>query len=214
MRDLTEKEMPVCEVKKNAPTGWPEINSAGVGKNFIEQTGSLFFGLVFILGLAASAHAERLAEEKKVGDWILYEDRSADENPLPPPKGIADTARTSDLKGRNVDLLAQCQKYDVNYLINEDTEFNSALQPNPVAENGATQEVTQAIYVKTDKDEEFQKTLSFNVYQGRFFNMTTGALLAAGVVAICPTPDGKNPACLTFSLKGITAALKAICPKR
>jgi hypothetical protein len=31
---------------------------------------------------------------------------------------------------------------------------------------------------------------------------------------ICPKEDEKDPACLIFSLKGITAALKMVCPKR
>jgi hypothetical protein len=39
-------------------------------------------------------------------------------------------------------------------------------------------------------------------------------LIVAGSVRICPVPDEKDHHCLTFSLRGFAAALKAICPKR
>jgi hypothetical protein len=53
------------------------------------------------------------------------------------------------------------------------------------------------------------------VHRGSSESFSFGAdiMARADKFLICPTNE-EGPRCLTFSLKGFTAALKAVCPKR
>jgi hypothetical protein len=169
-------------------------------------------GLVLIFGPALSAYAQRVPEEKKLGDWTIYEFRDFDLDPLPPPKGVADAAKTPALNGRDASLALFCSTYSVSYLIYGDDQFSDAMQAAAAGSNADI--YNQLLYTKTNKQESFQKTLSSAGYSGHEFSTITETLLSAGSLMVCPMQDDKHPACLTFSLRGITAALKAICPKR
>ena len=170
---------------------------------------SLWAGVI-MFGCAATslAQTKNVAEEKTFGDWILYEDRDFDQDPLPSPKGIVDLARTTALNGHDVSLGFKCSTYSVGYFLYEDKAFSDAM-------SGVDESPDEKpLYIQTNKQDSLFKALSSGGYSTRSFEMSTEALIKAGTLMICPTRDEKGPACLSFSLKGFTAALKALCPKR
>lgn len=157
---------------------------------------------------AVCAQAQKLVVEKKIGDWILYEFDDFDQDPPPPPKGVVDTARTPALNGRDATLAFKCSAYEVDYFLYEDHEFSDAVK------KASKIEINQPIYTGTNKDHGLYEKFSWGGDNTRGFHQRTAELIGAGNFMVCPANDEKHPACLTFSLRGITAALKAICPKR
>ena len=72
----------------------------------------------------------------------------------------------------------------------------------------------EIVYTRVDQGDHLRKMLLTPTESSSIFDTHVGELMRGSTSLICPKQDDKDPVCLTFSLRGFTAALKAICPKR
>src|SRR4051812_42697810 len=82
--------------------------------------------VALVCAATSLAQTKKVAEEKTFGDWVVYENRDFDQDPLPPPKGIVDRARTTALNGREASLDFSCSTYSVDYNLYDDKNFSDA----------------------------------------------------------------------------------------
>jgi hypothetical protein len=97
-----------------------------------------------------------------------------------------------------------CSTYQVHFSLGTDSPFRSALR---------LLSDKDFVFTKVDR-EEFRSMLLNRTESDSLFTPYVKELMHGSTFMICPKEDEKDPACLIFSLKGITAALKAVCPKR
>jgi hypothetical protein len=110
------------------------------------------------------------------------------------------------LSGRDAQLGFDCSDYSVVFSFQaNDKDFGSAMEASDHNESD--------IYTKVDS-EDLGRTILAGGNVSYFQTFPISRLMRGTNFTICPTRDDKHPACLTFSLKGITAALKMVCPKR
>ena len=178
-------------------------------------------GLLLTPGWIVPSHAQSRFEETTVGAWRVYEyiGHMGERR----PKGIPNMAETSALDdGRKASLgIEECSTYSVYFRFEGDAQFNDAKKDVPEL---STQE--RVIFSKVEGSGPARYPDGLPVLDGRlrpmiltggdadYFLTYAEALMRGTNLMICPTKDDKNPACLQFSLRGITAALKMVCPKR
>jgi hypothetical protein len=177
----------------------------------MSRTIALSLVLLLATSSALSAQEPGVAKQQTFGDWTIYEFRDYEGETRPPPTGVADIARTPSLNTDlpKVMLEVSCGRYDVGYSLSENGFYHTLENPD-----GDKVEKIELMYTKTNREDSFDTSLSYGGYSGRSFDMRTEALIKAGTVMVCSTKDEKDIGCLKFSLKGFTAALKAICAKR
>jgi len=168
---------------------------------------ALFSALFLGCGLTNPSVAQKPADEKTFGDWAVYEDMDYDGPAPKKAKGVPDTAKTVALDNRKAMLGFHCLAYSAPFFIEFDDAFDKALPRHPESVS------YHIVYLRTDKSESLFEYL-MNKSWKNYIAPQPETLIPAKTLMICPTNDDKNPACLSFSLKGITAALKAVCPKR
>lgn len=163
------------------------------------------FLLLFMLTLSCSAPslAQPQGSDKVFGDWKVYEDKYGSKGPT----GVPDTAATPALNGRTAEMRFDCSAYQVHFYLYPDGAFQGAL-PEVAYDD--------IVFTRVDREEPFpsRRMLLIRTESASSFDAYVEELMRSSTYMICPKANGKDPACLTFSLRGFTAALKAICPKR
>lgn len=147
-------------------------------------------------------------KERTVGTWRVYE--LLDEESIT-TKGVLNAAATKALDGRDAELgIYNCQTHSVGYNVKLGPEFFAALA---LPEDRFRLPPPQIVFAKIDDEAElwpimieFDTRTSFTTHTHKFVRGTN--------LLLCPKKDETHTACLKFSLRGITAALKLICPKR
>jgi hypothetical protein len=162
--------------------------------------------ILLTLGWPSSLFAQSQFKERTVGDWLVYE--SLGHTGDDPPKGIPNMAETRALDGRKAKLgIEACERYSVYFRIGG-SDLDSAIKDIPDISFQR-----KIVFGKVDHDGEVVPMILTGGDE-EYFQANIGALVRGAGFMICPTQDDKNPACLNFSLRGISTALKMICPKR
>jgi hypothetical protein len=170
---------------------------------------ALMFLVSIVILWAAEACAQTWFKDVKVGHWtveeepILDSDNPEDESaPTKKPTGRPNSAYTPALNRPGELFSFKCSEYEVVFYFNtNDANFHSA--------NGESLH----IFTKVDSDDLYPTELH-GAETTYFYIHPISTLIRGANFMICPTRDDKNPLCFTFSLKGFTAALKMVCPKR
>jgi hypothetical protein len=174
--------------------------------------------LSLMAGCNVSASAQSRFEPANVGDWQLYEYLGHLGNRR--PTGVPNMAETPALDGRKARLgIEECAPYSVYFRLDLDSNFNAASAP-------VISPLEKVVFFKIEGTGQARypdglpaldgtlRPLILTGGDSNYFLMYPQSLMRGEKLSICPTQDEKNPACLTVSLRGITATLKAICPKR
>lgn len=147
---------------------------------------------------------------KTVGEWRVYEDLGHSDPPITPAKGIPNAASTHALDGRRASLgISSCGPFAVSFSIEVDSKFNGP--KNPEDEFKVIE--TRVVYSKVFPSERKLMPLVLEAGDEEYFTGDADTLARGTKFMVCPSQD-EGPRCLNFSLRGITAALKAVCPKR
>jgi hypothetical protein len=170
---------------------------------------ALMFCMLAMLPWPSAACAQAQFKEVTVGAWTVSEDLygDTDDENTPPakPTGRPNSAYTRALDGRNATLGFTCPDYSVIFSFDtNDENFNSA--------QGPSEHFDSDIYTKVDSD-DLRRTVLYHGYVS-YFQTFPESLMRGANFMVCPTRDDKSSLCVNFSLKGITAALKMVCPKR
>lgn len=169
----------------------------------------IFCALLLVPG-ASVACAQAPFKTVTVGEWIVYEDLEYDGPTPPKPKGIPTAAQVAASGDRKATIHFACSKYDSAFYLEKDETFQDTLSRTPGYIAG---KVYQFVYTKVDKDEYLWETVATNASYF-FFEAHVETLMRGANLMICPTNNEKDSACLNFSLRGFTAAVKIVCPKR
>lgn len=169
-------------------------------------------GIIFLLCaalLACGCVSVSLAQgqPKTMGDWLV----SA--NALNPNKYSDDgesvhAAVTDALNGRDGRMgIWGCGRFSVAFNLETDVQFDGK-KPEEMG-----QDPTRVVYSKVLPFESKLSPMILERGDVEHFLFDADSLARGGKFLICPTQE-EGPRCLTFSLRGITAALNAACPKR
>jgi hypothetical protein len=159
---------------------------------------ALFALFAVTLGGVSLSFAQSPTTDRMVGDWRLFVEKSR--------TGAPNTAGTPDLSGRTAELWVTCSTYEVQFDLRWDEPFISSF-PEGAFESIAFMNVDRADYFRG-------VILTQHPNGGSIFFPFVKEVMRGSTLMVCPKKNDKDPACLSFSLKGLTAALKAICPKR
>jgi hypothetical protein len=153
--------------------------------------------------------AEPQLKEKTVGDWTAVENAAQYSDELS-SREFGSWAWTYALSGREGVLgISRCGRYSVAFSLQADTEFKGPKSAGDDPDASGT----RLIYGKVLPSESLMSpTLLWTGYEQYFF-FDADKMIPAGKFLICPTNE-EGRRCLTFSLRGFTAALKTVCPKR
>lgn len=135
-------------------------------------------------------------------DWELYYEQ---ERYTSVRSSAPDTAGTISTN-KQARLEFTCSMYQVRFDLHPGKAFQSALDPLST--------VDDIVFTKVGKVDYFRRTLLKRWEAASSFDTDVDELIRGSTLMICPKQDDKDPACLTFSLRGFAAALKALCPKR
>src|SRR5262245_11712744 len=119
----------------------------------MSRTIALSLVLLLATSSALSAQEPGVAKEQTFGDWTVFEFRDFDHD-TPPPKGVADTARTSSLNADlpKVRLDVRCWTYHVGYTLSENGFYRTV--PDPEGHDG---DKIELMYAKTNKEGFFRE---------------------------------------------------------
>jgi hypothetical protein len=174
------------------------------------RTITLLFCVSLLLLATPEARAQARFKDVTVGSWTIREntDGALDDETVPSkkPTGKPNTAYTLPVDGRKAELSFDCSAYELIFSFQVvDQDFIDAMGASIHSEND--------IYTKVDA-EELRRTILAGGIIDYFQTFPLSRLTRGANFMICPKRDDADPACLAFSLKGFTAALKAVCPKR
>jgi hypothetical protein len=171
------------------------------------HAGRLVVGAILFAFGAGAAWSETAFEWKKMGDWRAIENAWKYSDELTGQEEVH-WASTRALEGRAAVLgIAQCSRYQIMFSFESDAEFNG---PNPEAERD--EYLDRIAHGKVLPSENMMPVRIWSAYADYFF-YNVDDMIPAQKFLICPTRE-EGPRCLTFSLRGFAAALKAVCPKR
>lgn len=166
-------------------------------------------GAFAFCGVYSAALAETDFKRATAGDWSAIENAWRHKRELASQE-VVYWASTSALAGRKVQMgIGSCGQYNVSFGIEFDREFKgpeTSVDESKIAED-------RIVYAKVLPS---QRELSAVVVESGyvdFFSFDADAMVSGAKFMVCPAKD-EGPRCLTFSLRGITAALKMVCPKR
>lgn len=154
-----------------------------------------------ILCSSASVFAQGQEGSRVSGDWELYNESRNSRA----PSNMPNTAGTIS-SNQEARLEFTCTMYQVEFDLRPGRTFQAGLDPSST--------VDDIVFTKVGKVDYFRRTLLKRWEAAFSFDTDVGELMRGSTLLICPKEDDKNPACLTFSLRGFNAALKALCPKR
>jgi hypothetical protein len=133
------------------------------------RTTALALAVIVVMDSASSANPE-LIDEKIFGDWKTYKYRDyggfgswSEVDMRQIPFKLKSAMSTSALNAREAQLKIDCRRYDVHYTL-EAGDVDPFFSAYDVPEGGSA--VDQFVYIKTNKDNQFRKTLSFRAEDG------------------------------------------------
>lgn len=159
----------------------------------------------------SAAVAGKEVKWKIVGDWGAIEKVSQHLDELSVSEAMY-IAGTDSLDGRSGSMgISRCGQYEVMFGVQTDDEFEG---PKNSDANAAYSKMGgRVVYTRAlPSDGGLRPTLLIggNI---EYFYGSPHAMMRSTKFLICPTRE-EGSRCLTFSLRGFTAALKMVCSKR
>jgi hypothetical protein len=173
------------------------------------RRGSTLLLAILACGVASPSLAETPFKDRTVGDWSAIENAWQHSAELS-SREVVSIASTKALNGRKATLgISRCSPYSVGFSVETDSEFFD------VKNSEQKMRDAKIVYGKTLPAETPAMSPIF-LYEGDvpyFSYDDADSMVPAAKFMLCPSHE-ESPGCLTFSLKGFTAALKMVCPKR
>jgi hypothetical protein len=159
-----------------------------------------------LFSVASVALSSAAPAPKTMGDWLIFADAQK------PDRYSSDerihAAVTDALDGREGRMgIWGCGRYSVAFNFEPDVPFDGK-KPEEMGEGKA-----RVAYSKVLPSETELSPMVLERGDVEHFVFDADILARSAKFMMCPTQEAGSR-CLTFSLKGFTAALKAICPKR
>jgi hypothetical protein len=162
--------------------------------------------VLLALNCGTAAWAETEFKEKTVGDWRGVENAWQHADELS-GREFGPWAWTNALDGREGIIgIISCGQYSVRFSFQGSQVFGTEDSPRGSGDY-------RIIYGRVLPAESVLEPIMLDQGDMEYFYFDAGRMMRAGKFLLCPTNE-ENSDCVTYSLRGFTAALKMICPKR